>query len=140
MLCQKCLDCKLLGAATVAYGAALDNGEEEAIDAAEAIYGSFLCPECYEAVVVNEGEERECKCDEPMKWEGGGLIWDCGRVYECGPCLGTMETQDDGTIECDGCYAIANQVVERGGELILTNVAELGDYVQAVQTNLNNEN
>ncbi len=85
-------------------------------------------------------EEEECECDEPepVKWEGGGLVWDCERVWpNLGPCLGTMETQDDGTIECDGCYVITNQLVNRGGELILTNQAEVGDMLMAVQTNLN---
>lgn len=144
-----CTECELVDSAAKVYLLAIDNGEDDATrKAAREIWISLLCSDCYAAITAPHehcdecGDDVDyCECEEEGCCECEALYtksWECERVWPgIGPCLGTMDEQEDGTIECDGCFVVTNQLVVRDGELILTIHGEVGDVLLAVQTNLN---
>jgi hypothetical protein len=69
----------------------------------------------------------------------------CTRQYTFGGktlefCLGEIEDNEDGQLECNSCYAVSIQLVRRKGKLFLTYEGSLGDRVLSFTTNNVNEN
>ena len=60
----------------------------------------------------------------------------CTRTYDDGePCLGEIEDDENGMLECAVCMAVSLQLVKRKGDLFLTFEGSHGDRVLSFQTN-----
>jgi hypothetical protein len=58
----------------------------------------------------------------------------CTRTYDDGePCLGEIEDDEDGMLECSVCMAVSLQLVRRHGELLLVFEGGLADRVLSFQ-------